>query len=55
MAKVVGLTYFGIMAGPALIGFLTIWMPLNVALSLGCLLTLAVAASSSILRSEKIR
>jgi len=55
MAKVVGLTYFGIMAGPALIGFLTNWMPLNVALSLGCLLTLAVAASSSILRSEKIR
>jgi hypothetical protein len=55
MAKVVGLTYFGIMAGPALIGFLTNWMPLNVALSLGCLLTLAVAAGSSILRSEKIR
>jgi len=55
MAKVVGLTYFGIMAGPALIGFLTNWMPLNSALSLGCLLTLIVAAGSSILRSEKIR
>ena len=55
MAKVVGLTYFGIMAGPALIGFLTNWMPLNSALSLGCILTLTVAAGSSILRSEKIR
>lgn len=55
MAKVVGLTYFGIMAGPALIGFLTNWIPLNSALSLGCLLTIVVAAGSSILRSEKIR
>jgi MFS family permease len=55
MAKVVGLTYFGIMAGPALIGFLTNWMPLNGALALGCVLTLIVAAGSSILRSEKIR
>ena len=55
MAKVVGLTYFGIMAGPALIGFLTNWIPLNAALSLGCLLTIFVAAGSSILRSEKIR
>ena len=55
MAKVVGLTYFGIMAGPALIGFLTNWMPLNGALALGCVLTLIVAAGSPILRSEKIR
>ncbi len=55
MAKVFGLTYFGIMAGPALIGFLTNWIPLNIALSLGCLLTLTVAAGASILRSDKIR
>ena len=55
MAKVFGLTYFGIMAGPAIIGVLTNWIPLNTALSLGCLLTLAVAAGASILRSEKIR
>jgi MFS family permease len=55
MAKVFGLTYFGIMAGPAIIGFLTNWIPLNTALSLGCLLTLVVAAGASILRSDKIR
>ena len=55
MSKVVGMTYFGIMAGPALIGFLTNWLPLNGALSLGCVLTLIVAAGSPILRSEKIR
>ena len=55
MAKVVGLTYFGIMSGPALIGILTNWIPLNAALSLGCLLTLIVAAGTSILRSDKIR
>jgi MFS family permease len=54
-SKVVGMTYFGIMAGPALIGFLTNWLPLNGALSLGCVLTLIVAAGSPILRSEKIR
>jgi MFS family permease len=55
MAKVFGLTYFGIMSGPAIIGFLTNWIPLNTALSLGCLLTLVVAAGASILRSDKIR
>ena len=55
MAKVFGLTYFGIMAGPAIIGFLTNWIPLNTALALGCLLTLVVAAGASILRSDKIR
>ncbi|MDT8913776.1 MFS transporter [Amycolatopsis sp. PS_44_ISF1] len=31
MAKVVGLGYVGLLAGPALIGGLTRWMPLNVA------------------------
>lgn len=55
MSKVVGMTYFGIMAGPALIGVLTNWLPLNGALALGCFLTLIVAAGSPILRSEKIR
>ena len=55
MAKVVGLTYFGIMAGPAIIGFLTNWIPLNLALGLGSLLCLVVALSAGVLRSEKIR
>lgn len=55
MAKVFGLTYFGIMSGPALIGFLTNWMKLNQALAIGILLCLVVAAGSRVLRSEKIR
>lgn len=55
MAKVFGLTYFGIMAGPALIGFLTNWIPLNAALGLGVGLCLAVAAGASVLNSKKIR
>jgi len=54
MAKVFGLTYFGIMAGPALIGLLTNLMPLNHALGLGALLCLSVALASPILRSEKL-
>lgn len=55
MAKVFGLTYFGIMAGPALIGFLTNWIPLNSALALGAILCLCVAAGASILKSKKFR
>ena len=55
MAKVFGLTYFGIMAGPAVIGFLTNWIPLNLALALGAVLCLSVAASASILKSKKFR
>jgi MFS family permease len=55
MAKVFGLTYFGIMAGPALIGFLTNWIPLNQALALGAILCLCVAAGASILKSKKFR
>jgi MFS family permease len=55
MAKVVGLTYFGIMAGPAIFGFLTNWIPLNLALGLGSALCLVVALSAGVLRSEKIR
>lgn len=34
MARVVGLGYVGILAGPALVGGLTHWMPLNVAFAL---------------------
>lgn len=53
MAKVFGLTYFGIMAGPALIGVLTNFLPLNHALAIGAILCLLVSLSSPILRSEK--
>lgn len=55
MAKVFGLTYFGIMAGPAIIGFLTNWIPLNNALSIGAVLCIVVALTAGALRSEKIR
>lgn len=55
MAKVFGLTYFGIMSGPALIGFLTNWFKLNQALSIGIVLCLLVSAGSAVLKSERIR
>jgi predicted MFS family arabinose efflux permease len=38
MAKVVGITYAGVLAGPALIGFLTLLVPLNIAIGLGVIL-----------------
>jgi MFS family permease len=46
MAKVVGLGYVGLLAGPAIIGGLTHWMPLNVAFALPvilCILTVLFA------------
>jgi MFS family permease len=46
MAKVVGLGYVGLLAGPALIGALSHWMPLNLAFILPvalCALTVAAA------------
>lgn len=55
MAKVFGLTYFGIMSGPALIGFLTNWLKLNEALAIGILLCLIVSVGARVLKSEKIR
>lgn len=43
MAKVVGITYAGVLAGPALIGFLTELVPLNFAIGFGVLLGLFTA------------
>jgi MFS family permease len=43
LAKVVGITYAGVLAGPALIGFLTEVVPLNIAIGLGVLLGLFTA------------
>lgn len=46
MAKVVGISYAGLLAGPAVIGLLTEWLPLNLAIGLGVLLGLFTAVGS---------
>jgi MFS family permease len=55
MAKVVGLGYLGLLAGPAVIGGLTHWMPLNVAFVLPIVLCGVAAVGASVLtpRTEK--
>jgi hypothetical protein len=54
MAKVVGTAYAGILAGPAVIGFLTELVPLNVAIGLGVLLALFTAFGTMFLEKEKV-
>jgi len=55
MAKVVGLGYVGLLAGPAVIGGLTHWMPLNVTFILPIVLCGVAAVGASVLtpRTEK--
>jgi MFS family permease len=53
MAKVVGLGYVGLLAGPALIGGLTHWMPLNVAFALPVILCVATVIAAPVLRSHR--
>jgi MFS family permease len=53
MAKVVGLGYVGLLAGPALIGGLTHWMPLNVAFALPVILCVATVVRAPVLRSHR--
>lgn len=50
MAKVVGITYAGVLAGPAIIGFLTELMPLNIAIGLGVLLGLFTALGTVVIQ-----
>lgn len=50
MAKVVGITYAGVLAGPAIIGFLTELVPLNVAIGLGVLLGLFTALGTLVIK-----
>ncbi|GAA1574753.1 MFS transporter [Kribbella sancticallisti] len=50
MAKVVGLGYVGLLAGPALIGGLTHWMPLNVAFALPVVLCVLTVIAAPVLR-----
>lgn len=52
MAKVVGLGYVGLLAGPALIGGLTHWMPLNVAFALPVILCVLTVIAAPVLRSR---
>ena len=49
MAKVVGITYAGVLAGPAVIGFLTELVPLNIAIGLGVVLGLFTALGTVVI------
>jgi MFS family permease len=52
MAKVVGITYAGVLAGPALIGFLTALVPLNIAIGLGVILGLFTALGTLVIEKR---
>ena len=52
MAKVVGLGYVGLLAGPALIGGLTHWVPLNLAFALPVILCVLTVIAAPVLRSR---
>ncbi|HEY0472859.1 MAG TPA: MFS transporter, partial [Kribbella sp.] len=52
MARVVGLGYVGLLAGPALIGGLTHWMPLNVAFVLPVILCVLTVLAAPVLKSQ---
>lgn len=52
MAKVVGITYAGVLAGPALIGFLTTLVPLNIAIGLGVALGLFTAIGTIVIEKR---
>jgi hypothetical protein len=49
MSRVVGITYLAALAGPSVIGLLTIFVPLNTAFIFGVLLGVWVASGSIIL------
>jgi MFS family permease len=52
MAKVVGITYAGVLAGPAVIGFLTELVPLNIAIGLGVILGLFTALGTLVIQRK---
>ncbi|WP_372665786.1 MFS transporter [Amycolatopsis kentuckyensis] len=52
MARVVGLGYVGLLAGPALIGGLTRWMPLNVTFAVPVVLCILAAAFAGVLNPK---
>jgi MFS family permease len=53
MAKVVGLGYVGLLAGPAVIGNLTRWIPLNIAFALPVALCVFAAVMASALKPAR--
>lgn len=53
MARVVGLGYVGLLAGPALIGGLAHWMPLNIAFVLPVVLCVLTFFGGPVLNSKK--
>ncbi|SEP01654.1 MFS transporter [Amycolatopsis saalfeldensis] len=55
MAKVVGLGYVGLLAGPALIGGLTRWMPLNVAFAVPFVLCVLAVVFAPVLTRRRDR
>jgi MFS family permease len=52
MAMVVGITYAGVLAGPAVIGFLTELVPLNIAIGLGVILGVLTALGTLLIRKR---
>ncbi|MEV8609391.1 MFS transporter [Amycolatopsis sp. NPDC051373] len=55
MARVVGLGYVGLLAGPALIGGLTRWMPLNVAFAVPFGLCVAAVVAAPVIAPRQVR
>ena len=53
MARVVGLGYVGLLAGPALIGGLAHWMPLNIAFILPVVLCVLTFFGGPVLKSRR--
>ncbi|WP_232836934.1 MFS transporter [Lentzea terrae] len=54
MSRVVGIGYIGVLAGPAVIGWLTHLMPLNVAFLLPVAFCVIAALSAGVLRNEPV-
>ena len=52
MAKVVGVTYVGVLAGPAIIGWLTFLMPLNLSIGCAAILSLLVFIASRFVKVD---
>ncbi|MET0233236.1 MAG: MFS transporter [Kibdelosporangium sp.] len=50
MARVVGLGYVGMLAGPAMVGGLTHWMPLNVAFALPVVLCVLASVFATVMK-----
>jgi len=55
VSRVAGLGYLGVLAGPAVIGWLTHLVPLNVAFLLPVVFCVVAALSANVLRAEPAR